>query len=230
MSRQDIGKFIEGNMRFYNVTLEEKNWSCDSVQYNLKPRKIVTMKDEHGWLAKEQLKYDGIVCLDGINSDDEFKTAEREALIQYLKGNIKLRIAYFNAYYEDARKAGIQIQKDDPLYTRLNRWSAELMEKLEQQAPMEIELSYLTSDDRKSMGITDRGIFCPDDEKEVQRLKQSGLHSDAFEGISSAKIDFSTPKQYEPPVAETQAFTLDEAASEQPNKRGRGRPALTFGV
>lgn len=217
-------------MRFYNVTLEEKNWSCDSVQYNLKPRKIVTMKDEHGWLAKEQLKYDGIVCLDGINSDDEFKTAEREALIQYLKGNLKLRIAYFNAYYEDARKAGIQIGKDDPLYLRLNRWSTELIKKLEQEAPMEVELSYLTSDERKSMGITERGIFCPDDAREVQQLKESGLYSNAFEGMPSSKIDFSIPKQYEPPLSENQAFTLDEAASEQPNKRGRGRPALTFGV
>lgn len=211
-------------MRFYNATLEQKDWLCDSFQFSFKPRSVLKIPDRLGHIAIEDLKNDGIFCIDEMN-DESFHNEEREALIRYLRGNLRFRIHNFEAYYEELRKAGTPFEKTDPLYLKLIRWEKELSYKLNAQKPINVEMSYLSKEEREKLGITTEGVIGFEDEKEIEKLKSMGLYENLFEGFGSRQVvDLAAPKEYMPPASHVgSSFSDIEFSGEVKGKKGRSK-------
>lgn len=197
-------------MRFYNATYENKEWMCDNYAFNFRLRNELRIPDRYGHIAIDDLKYDGVFCVDDIRSIEEFRVAEREALINYLQHNVRRRIHNFDAHYEDLRRAGVHFEKSDPLYVRLTRWEKELGQALNDQAPVEMELSYLSKDKREALGINASNIINLEDAKEVEELKKRGLHTNIFEGFDAGKvIDFKPAQEFQIPTGPDSFQTMN---------------------
>lgn len=210
-------------MRFFNCTLEQKDWQCDCFQFSFKPRSILNVPERISWIAKDELKEYGIIPLDGLDKNT-FAEAERAALLDYLQNNIKRRIMNFDSYYEDLRRTGVTFEKNDPLYLKLLRWEKELSHKLNMERPIDVELSYLTKEEREKIGVDGEKFFNFEEKNEVEKLKKNGMHFNLFDGFKSANIiDFTQPDEFIPPDVQLQ--NPSEYTAEKAQKIRRRREA-----
>jgi hypothetical protein len=89
----------------------------------------------------------------------DFKAAERKALEGYLKGVIFERLRNYEAMFDESKKKGVTLDVSDyPDYARAKRWKKEIKAKLNMEDEHRDELSFISDDDRKKLGITDERV------------------------------------------------------------------------
>lgn len=139
-------------MKMFNASLEDFEKQFDSRVFvfkhaaydeNGKPTQgFIEIPDHLIRFVEEALKDKGVFVVPPEMSDAQFEAAKRKALISYLNITLRERIVNFLSFEDDQRKKGASLISD-PRFERAKRWTIELREALEQQAPIDEELSFL---------------------------------------------------------------------------------------
>lgn len=167
-------------MKFFNPTLETFSWPCDGKHYVFTRQETTEVPDNLAPFIEEQCAARGIFALRyGI----DFKATHRRALITYLKECLSIRLSYVAAHkYDIKMKSGVELA-DSPLWARWRRWYTEIMKKLELEAPIEEEISFLTEAEMTKLGINS--------EKLVAFEEAGIIEKDVFKKIESAEQIYS---------------------------------------
>lgn len=162
-------------MKFFNPTLEDFSWPCDGKHFHFKKQEVTEVPDNLAPFIEEQCNHRGVFALRyGI----DFKTAHRQSLLTYLKECLAIRLSYVAAHKFDMKLKGIELE-DTPLWSRWRRWYAEIMKKLEMEAPIEQEISFLTEAEMAKAGI--------DSDKLVAFEKAGVVQKDLFKKLDEAE-------------------------------------------
>lgn len=205
-------------MQFYNPTLEDFKWQCNGRVYDFHKRTVVEVDDNVVPFIEEQCAHKGLFALRyGI----DFKAAERQALLRYLKETLEARIQNFKDW-KLQMKMTRNIDLDDPAeMRRAQRWRQELIAMLESQAPIEVELSYLDEEARKKAGVSDtKNVVHFTDRPKLEAKK-------IFAGFDQAQIEtgFDVPASSDSYLKEAAEALpngkVEESIKEDPFKRTR---------
>lgn len=129
----------------FNASLEKFKIQCDSKVFVFNPRESTEVPDypmELVGFVYAQTKDRGVFPIYPNMSEADIKKAERQALINYRSGFLNERIVNYIAQQDEFKKNGITLS-EDPRFKRAKRWSEEILKKLELEAPLEQELSFL---------------------------------------------------------------------------------------
>lgn len=131
-------------MRLYNASLEKFKIQCNSFVLVFRPKEFTNCPDDIVNFAYEQVKDRGVFIVppDVTEDSDEFKKRKRQALLSYLGITLRERIVNYYAMQDDFKRKGVTLQPDVQ-FSRALRWEKELRQLLENEAPIEEELSFL---------------------------------------------------------------------------------------
>ena len=181
-------------MLFFNTTLEKIKKMCCSKSFVFDPRSYTEVDDNLSDFMEVALKDWGVVkCQHGI-TESELKELKRQGLINYVKGILRVRINNYLSEKEDFKRRGVQLP-DDVRLVRALRHEKEIYALLNMERPIEQELSYLTEEQRKNMGIDDgrieylaeQGVFNVEPDKVVveDAAKEAAKHQKKKGGLKS---------------------------------------------
>ena len=154
-------------MKMYNTSMEGFKCQCDSKVFVFKPRESTEVPESLTGFLYERYKDSGIFIILPEDTPLQVKKKARDALLSYLHGALRERIINFNAEADEARRRGATLPKSS-LFERALRWDKEIRIKLEVEAPIERELSFLSEEERKKIGMVvpeleyiDQNLFNP---------------------------------------------------------------------
>lgn len=143
--------------KMYNTSPEDFNIQCDSKFFIFKKRASTLVDDTLVPFIVAQTKDQGVFPIYPSMTKDEIKKGARTALLCYLEATLRQRIRNYIAQQDDYKKKGVTWAEDVRL-TRALRWEKEIIEMLEMEAPINEEISLLSAERRKALGITDERI------------------------------------------------------------------------
>ena len=191
-------------MQFYNPTLEDFKWQANGKMYFFNKRSVVDVYDNVAPFIEEQCAPRGLIAL---RHGMDFKAAEREGLLRYVRETLENRIQNYNDHKRQMKMLH-NIDMEDPIeLKRAVNWRREILHMLNQEAPIEIELSYLDDNDRQKLGI---------DASNVVQFKggtnpESLVPKNIFTGFSQAEIE--------------NGFNLSPSSDSYLNQPGEGQEA-----
>jgi hypothetical protein len=144
-------------MKMFNTTLEKVEKQFNSVMYVFLPGQETDVPDNMLQFIEPAMKDLGVVAMRPEMSAEELKEAKRQGLIAYVKGALRERIVNFIRQEDEFKKNGVTLERE-PRFQRALRWEKEIMALLKMEKPIEEELSFLTHDQRKEIGIDDARI------------------------------------------------------------------------
>lgn len=136
-------------MRMHNASLERIKTQCNSRVIIFEPRGFTEVPDSLVEYLYKDFKNKGVFPAPIEMPEEQFLAEKRKALLAYLGITLRERIANHAAYEDELRKRGATIL-EDPKFKRAKRWEKELREVLEQEAPIEEELSFLEAERTKN--------------------------------------------------------------------------------
>lgn len=147
-------------VKCFNATLEPVEWQCDGVFYMFQPRKIAEIPAHIASFLEVQCRRKGVVPLPhGIDqAHPDFKGFERRALIAYLNGDLRERARNYQAEADEYKRKGVTLE-EHRRFKEAMRWAKEIRHRLEMEAPIEEELSFLDKSDREKIGIKDDNVI-----------------------------------------------------------------------
>jgi len=179
-------------MKFYNTSLETFDRMVDSRVFKFFPREYTEVPDQYVDMLYEQVKMWGCFPIRHGMTEEQIKKAKYDALKEYLNGALRIRIECYAMQKDQYNKMGITLQPD-AREKRALRWREEIHRLLELESPIEEELSFLSSEDRKALGIDASNI------KDVEdKLKDIPQDIFSVEKIRNAEVKrVGRPKKIE---------------------------------
>lgn len=165
-------------MKFFNCTLEKVEKMCNSIMYVFEPRSYLDVPDDIVQFVEQELKPFGIMKCDYGITEDQLKDVKRDGLINYVKGTLRTRILNYMSQKDEYQKKGVTIP-DDPRFSRALRFEKEIYQLLKMSKPVEQELSFLSDEERKGIGIDDKYIEFLADQDVFNVTKDSVVVEDA---------------------------------------------------
>lgn len=172
-------------MKMFNASLEAFKVQCNSIVFRFNPRSFTRVPDELWPFLYAQFKDRGVFAVMPSMSKQEVKEAHRQALLSYLSGHLRERIANYTSQEDEFRKKGITFKRH-PRFEEALRWEIEIREMLEMERPIETELSFLDAERRKALGF---------DKASIQTAGGDNL----FEGFDEVEIAEASPEGFEEP-------------------------------
>lgn len=178
-----------------NTTLEKVKWQCDGSVYIFEPRSETKIPQPLAQFLNAQCGFKGLVALPPMyeKGDQSWRMAERAGLLSYLSGALSERKRNYEAQMDEYKKRGVTLD-ESPRYKECIRWMKEIRHKLEMEAPIEEELSFLESEERKKLGIDGAKII---------------NFSDKFSGLTKATASNTTEEDLEKQEVPTSFDDLD---------------------
>lgn len=139
-------------MKFYNTSLEKFDEMVDSRVFKFYPREYTEVPDHLADMLYEKVKAWGCFPIRPNMTDAQIRDAKYQALKDYLKGALRIRIDNYGMQKDMYQKLGVTIQPD-AAEKRALKWKTEIHKVLELESPLEEELSFLDTEDRKALGI-----------------------------------------------------------------------------
>lgn len=131
----------------YNATLEDRMIQFNSTSYMFKARGLCKFPEDLMFaINSDEYRKFGFVV---VNSGDDLKSKEREALINYL-GFLNERISFFNMYLDEKKRSGVTIEAPRDLQ-KYKQWREEIIARLEIDGELEPIPSFTKIDSVKSL-------------------------------------------------------------------------------
>lgn len=128
----------------FNASLEKWEIQVNTKVYTFLPREITQVPEEVTPILEMEYAAKGIIA---VYPGDDFKAKERQALIAYLE-TINNRIQNYQSEFDEAKRRGVTMEAASA-WTRAKRWKEEILTKLNMEAPLEEEKSFLAEEDMK---------------------------------------------------------------------------------
>lgn len=136
----------------FNATLEKWPIVLTSRYFAMEPRSVTKVPEDMAWMVERFHNHKGLFI---VRFGDDIKSQERQALIKY-RSFLNARIKRFQSWLDQMKLEGKTVDKPK-LMLRYERWFDEVTKKLEIEAPLDQELSYLDDDHMKNEDVA--GIF-----------------------------------------------------------------------
>ena len=124
---------IERTEQVFNVSFETWLIGIDSKYFTFEPRCLTSVPDKFIWIIEAEYTQNGLVV---IRPGDDLKQKEREGLLAYLK-LLEMRIENFQLELDERKKRGVTVLEEPKPMLKAMKWKAEIIEKLEIEAPIE---------------------------------------------------------------------------------------------
>lgn len=124
--------------KVFNATLEPQEFQVYSRPFKFMPREFTEVDELY---LEPIVKEHGNRGLFVFNNGDDLKAKERSALMKYLQ-RLNMRIGGYQMEMDQDKKNGATVEMKTE-HKRALRWREEIMQKLEMEAPIEKEHSFL---------------------------------------------------------------------------------------
>lgn len=126
----------------YNASLEKWEIQMNSKVFVFNPRQITEIPEGNTWIIENEYAAKGLIP---VYPGDDLKAKERQALISYLE-TINNRIQNYQSEFDEAKRRGVTMEESSA-WKRAKRWKEEILTKLNMEAPLEEEKSFMNPDD-----------------------------------------------------------------------------------
>lgn len=126
----------------FNASFEKHEIMIYSRMFTFEPRSIANVPEQYIMPLEAEHSTKGLVV---IRHGDDVKVKEREALINYLQ-HLGQKISNYQAWMDMERKRGSTIEEPRAMI-QAKKWKEQIIKKLEIEAPLEVEKSFLSNAD-----------------------------------------------------------------------------------